>query len=290
VPSFAVATCAPAPDYDEDRPELDAAAARAGLTLTWAVWDDPSVDWSAFDAVLVHSTWDYHDAHEQFVAWATHVDSVSVLHNPSSVVSWNAHKGYLLDLEAWGVAVIPTALVARDDPEGMSTLVDRLDWREVVVKPAVSAGAKATGRYRADDPAAERALTSVLADSDALVQPYLDEIEGSGETSLVVIDGEVTHAISKVPAAGDFRVQRHHGGTEQLVKPTDAELELASVSVDAASRVGSILYARVDCVTVDGQPTLMELEVIEPSLFLPLHPPAADVLIASFTERARARR
>jgi glutathione synthase/RimK-type ligase-like ATP-grasp enzyme len=289
VPSVAVATCATAPEFDEDRPLLDAAAARAGLTLTWAAWDDDTVDWEAFDAVLIHSTWDYHEAADRFVSWAEHVDAVSTLHNPSSIVAWNAHKGYLLDLDAWGVPVIPTVLVAHDDPEALSTVVDRRDWKDVVVKPAVSAGAKATGRYRADDPAAQRALSSVLADGDALVQPYLDEIEGAGETSLIVIDGEVTHAVAKLPAAGDFRVQRHHGGAEQRVTPTDAELELASRAIDVASRVGSILYARVDCVTVDGQPTLMELELIEPALFLPLHPEAADTLVGRLTERARAR-
>jgi glutathione synthase/RimK-type ligase-like ATP-grasp enzyme len=290
VPSVAVATCATAPEFDEDRPLLDAAAARAGLTLTWVAWDDPHVAWGHFDAVLIHSTWDYHDAPERFAAWVDHVGAVSTLHNPPGVISWNAHKRYLLDLDDWGVPVIPTALVVRDEPESMSTLVDRRDWKEVVVKPAVSAGAKSTGRYRADDPAAQRALSSLLADGDALVQPYLDEIEGAGETSLIVVDHEVTHAVSKLPTQGDFRVQRQYGGVECLVTPTDSEVELAMLAVDAATSVGPILYARVDSVTVDGRPTLMELEVIEPALFLPLRPVAADRLVTCFLERTRARR
>ena len=108
----------------------------------------------------------------------------------------------------------------------------------MVIKPSVGAGALGAGRWRADDPAAERALATILESGDALVQPYLREIE-SGETSVVVLDGQVTHAVAKVPAAGDFRVQLHHGGVERAVEPTPEELELGGLALAAAGRVGA---------------------------------------------------
>jgi glutathione synthase/RimK-type ligase-like ATP-grasp enzyme len=254
-------------------------------------WREPDVDWSTFDAVLIRSTWDYHDHVDEFVAWADHVDGRTRLCNPAAIVRWNAHKGYLLDLERDGVLVVPTVVVDQTDAESLSTIGDRRGWSEVVVKPTVSAGAKSTGRYRADDPGGERALRSVLDDSDALVQPYLAEIETVGETSMVIIDGQVTHAIGKVPGTGDFRVQPHHGGAEREREPTTAELELASRAIAAASDRGSILYARVDCVTVDGQPMLMELELIEPALYLSIAAEAvADVLVNGLVQRAASPR
>jgi glutathione synthase/RimK-type ligase-like ATP-grasp enzyme len=249
-------------------------------------WRDPHVDWSTFDAVLIRSTWDYHEARNQFVQWAEHVDAVTCLQNPAPIVAWNSHKGYLVDLEEWGVPIVPTEIVRPSSPESVAAVVDRHRWADVVIKPSVGAGALGTGRWRADDPAAERALTTILDSGDALVQPYLREIE-SGETSVLVLDGQVTHAVAKVPAAGDFRVKLHHGGVERAVEPTAGERDLAALALAAASRVAPILYARVDCVTVDGQARLMELEALEPALFLAFAPEsAADRLLDAILRNA----
>lgn len=240
--------------------------------------------------MLVHSTWDYHDDPDRFLAWTEHVAQQARLCNPHPVLAWNAHKRYLLDLEDAGVPVVPTAIVERSNPEPLACVADRRGWRTVVVKPTVSAGAKSTGRFDLDDPAGERALAEVLRSTDAIVQPYLPEIEVAGETSIVVIGNEITHAVAKVPAAGDFRVQVQFGGGERAVEPTAAERELAAQAVAAVSSLGPIAYARVDCVTVDGRPLLMELEVIEPALFLSFAGDAvADRLIACLMAHADAR-
>ena len=161
---------------------------------------------------------------------------MSRLCNPANVVRWNAHKSYLLDLAVRGLPVVPTVVVEQAAPESLACVADGPDWPEVVVKPAVGAGALGAGRFRVDDPGGERALASVLASSDALVQPYLAEIESRGETSLLVLGGSVTHAVSKMPGAGDFRVQTHHGGSERTVRPTRAELELAALSAAGGRR------------------------------------------------------
>jgi glutathione synthase/RimK-type ligase-like ATP-grasp enzyme len=206
-------------------------------------------------------------------------------------VRWNAHKRYLLDLDRWNVPVVPTAVVQRANPESLASVADRRGWRSLVVKPAVSAGAKRTGRFDVEDPAGERALAQVLTSSDALVQPYLNEIEVSGESSLVVMAGVVAHAVSKVPSSGDFRVQTHHGGRERAVEPTDAERELASLAWEAVESIGPLTYARVDCLTVDGRPHLMEMEVIEPSLYLAFGPEtSADAFIDAVMVLSDARR
>ena len=223
---------------------------------------------------MIHSTWDYHQACDDFVGWADHVDAVSRLVNPATVVAWNSHKEYLLDLSSWGVPTVPTVVVPRSAPESVTSIADREGWTELVIKPSVAGGARGAGRWRADDPAAERALATLLAQGDVLVQPYLREIE-SGETSVVMFADTVSHAVVKVPATGDFRVQRHHGGAERAVEPTAAEIDLARQAVTAARRLDQVVYARVDCVTVDGRPQVMELELIEPALFLPVAPPAA---------------
>lgn len=246
------------------------------------VWDDPAVDWASYEAVVIRSTWDYHRSLDRFLRWCDGVEAVTRLVNPASVARWNAHKRYLLDLVAAGVPVVPTELVARGSREPLSAVADRRGWDEVVIKPAVGAGAVDTTRHRADEPAAERALAALTATGDVLVQPFLDEIQSGGETSVVVMDGRVTHAVTKVPATGDFRVQEQYGGRERAVEPTIAEVELARAAVAVAEDAGRAAYARVDCVTVDGAPCVMELEVLEPALFLPLAPAGtADALVAA---------
>jgi glutathione synthase/RimK-type ligase-like ATP-grasp enzyme len=280
------------PVGDADRPLLDAAAQRAGVDAQWVSWRDDTVDWSAFDAALIHSTWDYHEDVDSFLRWSAHVGRLTRLVNPAPVIAWNTHKRYLLHLEQEGLAIVPTIVVERDRPESLAAVVDRTGWTEVVVKPCISAGALGAGRFNADDPAAERALAGLLLEgSDVLVQPYLAEIETAGETSVLVIDGEITHAVVKVPGAGDFRVQLHHGGAERSTEPTEAERDLALEAIDAVSHLAPALYARVDCVTVDGRPRLMELEVIEPALFLTFAGDSvADRLIAALVAHAAARR
>jgi glutathione synthase/RimK-type ligase-like ATP-grasp enzyme len=254
-------------------------------------WRDDTVDWSAFDAALVHSTWDYHQDLDGFLRWSQRVDRLTRLVNPAPVIAWNAHKRYLLQLERVGLPVVSTVVVERERLESFAAVVDRKGWAEVVIKPCVSAGAIDTGRFRSDDPRAARAFAHLLDRTDVMVQPYLPEIESAGETSVLVIGGEITHAVVKVPGTGDFRVQLHHGGAERAVEPTPAERDLARAAVEAVSRIGPVLYARVDCVTVDGQPRLMELEVIEPALFLTFADDAvADRLIACLIARAQAGR
>jgi glutathione synthase/RimK-type ligase-like ATP-grasp enzyme len=271
---------------DDDRLHLDVAARSWGASVSWCAWDDPRADWAAFDAVVLRSTWDYHRRIDEFLAWVERADRCSSLWNPPGVVAWNAHKRYLIDLEAAGVPIVSTALVEQGTPTALGLVVDRYGWNDVVLKPAISAGARATRRFRDGDAAAERALAEMVEHGDVLVQPYLDTIESRGETSLVVVDGVVLYAVVKMPSDGDFRVQPQYGGYERLADPTSAEVDLAAHAVEVAAGHGDVVYARVDCVTVDGEPQLMELELIEPALYL-RHAPtsAARVFVAALLAR-----
>jgi len=255
----------------DDRLLLAPLGAR-GVEAVAAVWDDPAVDWRAFDAVVLRSTWDYHLALAAFLRWvAARAASGVPLLNPAPVVRWNVDKRYLLELAAGGVPVVPTTWVDPRAPHGgLRAIAADHGWDRVVVKPAVSASAHGTWRSAVpigdDDEARFRAED---APHGLLVQGYLDAIATAGEWSLQFFGGRFSHAMRKWPRADDYRVQAEHGGRSRR---EDAPPEL----VDAAQAVfaalpfpaADCLYARVDGVVDGGVFLLMELELVEPSLFL----------------------
>jgi glutathione synthase/RimK-type ligase-like ATP-grasp enzyme len=269
---------------DPDRPVLDAALRGAGVEVDWVAWDDPAVDWSSYRAAWIRGTWDYTDRYPEFLAWADHVDAVGELWNPAAVVRWNSHKSYLLDFAERGVSVVPSVLVPADSPRSVEAVLAEQGWSEAVAKPAVSAGARGTVRLTLGSPANDALIAEARAHGDVLVQPFVAEV-ATGETSIMVIDGHASHAVRKIPAPGDFRVQFHHGGTEVAHEPTAAERDLAARALDAAG--ADLLYARVDMVTPEGAvPQLMELELIEPYLFLAVAPEGVvDRVVAAVLAR-----
>ena len=217
-----------------------------------AVWSDPGVDWTAFDAVVVRSTWDYFDRPDEFRAWVEQTAPRVPLHNPADVLLWNAHKGYLRDLGERGVPVVDTTWVAAGETA-------EVPYAEAVVKPAVSGGSQ--GLYRAQE--GDR----IDAEQDTLVQPLLASIADEGELSLLYAGGELSHTVRKVPAAGDIRSQPEFGSDVRLEDAPGEALEAARVVLDAVGR--ELPYARVDLVrAADGTLRLIELEVIEPQLYL----------------------
>ncbi len=271
--TLALVTCGELPVPDVDRPVLDALLAARGVVAEWVPWDDPGVDWSSYRAAWIRSTWNYTAQHRAFTEWVEHAAASTELWNPAPVVRWNSHKSYLLDLAERRVPVVDTVLVIGGEPLDLDEVMDARGWTEAVVKPAVSVGAIGASRIDRD---AARDWSPDAGLGDLLVQPLVAEVT-DGETSMIAVDGRVTHAVRKVPAPGDFRVQIEHGGREIACTPSAAELELAERALAAVGR--PLLYARVDCVTTPDGPRLMELELIEPTLFLTLAPgPALDAL------------
>lgn len=291
-----IASCDELPGLDEDSvPLLDALRAR-GFDCRVASWDDERVDWADARAVLVRSTWDYFDRRDAFVAWAHGVEALGVPFWPGAdLIEWNSEKSYLRGLEAAGVRCLPTVWCGPgEDPVAAAGGVRGRGWDDVIVKPAIGGGALGLRRFAGV--LASQSEAAALIDhtreltrtgGGAMLQPYLPDIEASGEVSVFFCEGRVTHTIRKQAAEGEFRVQPEHGGSFALVEPTREELDLATWAVAAvAARSGAApLVVRVDIVAgLDGRPGIIEVELIEPRLFLRIAPEAtatlADAVVA----------
>ena len=259
----------------ETRPLLEALAAR-GVDAAPAPWDDDTVAWDDADLVAVRTTWDYTEHRDAFLAWAGRVDAATRLVNPLPVLTWNSHKRYLTELAAAGVPVVPTLLLDAGGP-----VPDVLGAGPLVIKPAVSAGGRGTRLGAAEE--LRVPVGDLLAVGDVLVQPAVESIGRDGEVSLIRLGGIWSHAVRKLPAAGGFLVHEKHGGRLEDHVPTVREVAVAEQALAAAP--GPVVAARGDLVRLDGEPVVMELELIEPELFLRRAPGAparlADALLAT---------
>jgi glutathione synthase/RimK-type ligase-like ATP-grasp enzyme len=257
----------PDPDYYENwQPMADQYRAQFGEALTFRSWTAPG-DLTGFDLILPLLVWGYQrDAGRWQAALADWETAQLPLVNPIPLLRWNTDKAYLGELAARGIAIVPTQFAAAITPADLATGHARFG-AEIVIKPAISGGADGTYRLGAED-----VLPDAVAGQAMLIQPMMPAIQTEGEYSLFYFGGQFSHAILKRPAAGDFRVQEQFGGRETAVlAPGDARA-LAEASLAAAPHPA--LYARVDMVRdADGAFRLMELELIEPALFLHL---AAD--------------
>ncbi|MFI9765989.1 RimK family alpha-L-glutamate ligase [Streptomyces sp. NPDC052415] len=278
----------PEPSHDRDLPVLREALAAAGAVADIAYWDDEGVDWAAYDLVLIRSTWDYSWRTAEFLAWVERCGKVTRLANPPAVVRWNVDKRYLGDLAAAGVPVVPTRYL----PPGAAP--DLPDDHEYVVKPTSGAGARYAARYTPDQHAtAVRHLARMHEEGfTAMVQPYVRSIDSRGERALQFFGGQLLHASRKqavlAPGTAFDAKKVAHPGLEPWT-PSAVELAVAEGALAAVPDAQGLLYARVDLVDGDdGQPRVMELELVEPNLFLFLHPGSTGRVVAAVLAAARA--
>ena len=261
-----VAILVPAPDYYEKwQPAFArkaAALTAAGLIVEQRVWTEPG-DLSAYDLVLPLFAWGYQRDVAGWYALLDRLEEASLpVANPVPVLRWNSDKAYLGELGAKGVAVVPTVEVDALDDASLTEAMSELRADEVVIKPAISGGADGTHRIAPGAPSPADALGA-----RRLVQPLMPGILTEGEYSLFFFAGKFSHAIVKRPASGDFRVQEQFGGRETACDASDAAQALAAQGLAAAP--AAPVYARVDMVgDAAGTLHIMELELIEPSLFL----------------------
>jgi hypothetical protein len=214
-PRVALATQAALPDlYADDRLLIPALAAR-GVHAGAAVWDDPSVDWTTFDAVVVRSCWDYHLKHDAFLAWVARLEHAGVaVWNPPAVIRWNAEKGYLRQLDDRDVRIVPTRWIERGSAGSLHDVLHDAGWERAVVKPAISASAHETWRTSRQSATDDEArFRRMVQRGRVLVQPFMEAVVSTGEWSHVFIGGEFSHAMLKRARSGDFRVQSEHGGS-----------------------------------------------------------------------------
>ena len=241
---------------------------RRGFDTSEVPWSDASVDWSTFDLVIVRTTWDYHLRAGEFLAALTRIDaSGTLLENGRDLIAWNFDKRYLRDLHTRGVPIVPCVWGDGNTSSAFAALFTALDTNEIVVKPVVSANALDTFRVSAPLSAAQRdEFVRTFANRLWFAQPFVRSVLDDGEISVFYFDGQLSHAIRKVPKHGDFRVQEEHGGA---IVPLPLTAELRDVSDRVMAAVTPVPFqARVDLVRLDdGTLAVMELEMIEPSLY-----------------------
>jgi glutathione synthase/RimK-type ligase-like ATP-grasp enzyme len=286
VPLVLLATSAGWATGEPGAPALDAVLADRGLDARWVRWDDPTVDWAAADLVAVRSTWDYIQRHEEFVAWARHVDEVGRQLNGADIFAWNVDKAYLTDLGDLPVVPTRTASTLAELAAGVR------EFGRAVVKPRV--GASGAGVLVVDDPDDARLGVEIddhpelpNARGPWVVQPLVESVRTEGETSVFVLDGRVVSQVDKLPTGGEIRVHEHFGGASQPVPLRDEAADLALRGVRAAEDVlGRRLdYGRVDLMRLaDRALAVSELELTEPGLYLDVLPgnaePFADLVEA----------
>lgn len=264
----ALATCEHHPGFvaNDDGALVDALAT-LGIRAEMAIWSDPGVDWRSFDACVVRTTWDYMDRLPAFLAWMERMEATIPIYNGLEIARENLDKSYLRRVEAAGAPIVPTEWIRRDQAPDLAPLLERRGWDQIVIKPSVGAGASGllrAGRDVLDD--AEAHSRTLQASSDVMVQPFLPGVVERGELSIVLIDGEISHAVRKRAGEGDFRVQIELGGSYAVEDPSEAAVRVARAAMTPWRPIP--LYARVDLVEPEpGRYEVIEVELVEPELF-----------------------
>lgn len=284
---------------DDDLPAHIEAFEAAGTELVHAAWEDRSVDWDAFDLVVIRSPWNYVDRLEDFREWLEAHRAARNLHNPVSLVEWNMDKRYLSELSERGVPIVPTMFV--DSIGAFAAAQESWDESEIVVKPTVSAGSRLTGRFESGDPGAEALVRRILARGfSVMVQPFAPRVELEGEIGSVYFDGSFSHSFRKGPLlapngallGGEYREVISAAEAPADVRELVEQASLASTGL-ARERgwIGGsdqLLYARFDVIRLDDEsPVLLEAELFEPSFFLPIAEGAAERFLEAVKQRVR---
>ncbi len=292
-PAVALVTAVAARDLDEDLLPLASALRNAGAEVTIAEWDLPR-DWSRFDIALLRSTWDYPQRLAEFLEWTEEVSRKTTLLNPLPLVNWSSDKHYLGDLTSKSVPTVPTRFIEPGErvDQRIAELLSQPQMQEFVVKPAVGAGSRDAQRFGPEEEAeaTRHALRMLDENRSVLLQPYMSRVDEHGETALIYFEGEFSHAIRKGPI-----LKRREGPTTELFAkeainartPDPAEFDVGASALRAVP-FDTPLYARVDLIrNRDGDPVVLELELIEPSLFFPFAAGSAERFAAAVTARAR---
>ncbi|MFF5384349.1 ATP-grasp domain-containing protein [Pedobacter suwonensis] len=246
------------------------------LTIDLVIWNNPHINWEDYQVAILKSPWDYFDLIEDFYTWLDLLVTKKVkLLNPINVVRWNSDKRYLKEIEAAGLKIIPSIFINKQNRVSLKHFFDEFNTDKLIVKPCISGGAKNTFKVTIDHvEAVNHQLNYLLQEEDFIIQPFLPEILESGEWSFIFFNGTYSHSLIKRAKPGDFRVQPAHGGSVHPQNPDHDLIAMAQQYVDLFAK--NCLYARVDGTFVNGDFLLMELELIEPFLFLNTAPENYD--------------
>lgn len=246
-------------------------------------WWNKKIDWAQYEFVIIRSTWDYQNNYREFLETLQNIEKQTRLENPLSLVQWNIDKSYLRDLRNKGIEIVPTEFRSGIKKGDIANYFDQFSTGEIIIKPAISANADDTFRLdRATAVHMERKLINVFKSRSHLVQPFMKNIK-EGEYSLFYFGGKYSHTILKKPKTNDFRVQEEHGGVLASVTPP---VELKNQAQKVIYTLDGVpLYARTDFVrSPENTFALMELELIEPSLYFNMDKKAAEKFVSAFQE------
>ncbi len=248
-------------------------------------WRNENVNWNGFDAVIVRSTWDYQNDFKRFLDVLEKIDKASHLENNFDLMQWNMNKSYLFDLEKKGVRIVETIWEKNFNTETAHHYFDRIKSNEIIIKPNISANADNTFRLTREKLNEKlHELEKIFADRDFMVQPFMQNIVEEGEYSLFFFNGEFSHCVLKKPKEKDFRVQEEHGGKFKSVVPTEMQKAIGKNIIDKLLVIP--LYGRTDLVrTDDNDFALMELELIEPSLYFNMDSESPTRFTKAFADR-----
>jgi glutathione synthase/RimK-type ligase-like ATP-grasp enzyme len=261
--------------------------AASGIETEIVDWRSTDCNFSQFDLIVLRSCWDYHLRVSEFIDWLQRVAQATPVLNAADTVLWNYNKFYLQEVEALGVEIAPTIFVNDTGRIASSEWHQIRSWNKSVVKPAVSASAHKTWLFESGAVPDEAELKSKMEGEPFLIQQYIPEIQTEGEISFVYIDGVFSHAVLKRVAAGDFRVQKEHGGSTELFHPDSTLLAQANQIAATVPQVRDSLYCRIDAIARGGKLVLMELELIEPELFSGLAEGAAEKFANAIARRVK---
>lgn len=243
-----------------------------GLNIEKVIWNDPAINWQDYTLAILKSPWDYFDLINDFYDWLNQLENFKVrLLNPIDVVKWNSNKLYLQEIEAAGLKITPSTFIRKQESVNLNEFFGKYGVDKLIVKPSVSGGAKNTFKVIADNVSeVNQKLNNLLQEEDFIVQPFLPEILENGEWSFIFFNGAYSHSLVKQAKPGDFRVQPAHGGSVHPQNPGEEQIAIAQQYINLFAK--NCLYARVDGTFVNGEFLLMELELIEPFLFLNTDP------------------
>ena len=266
-----IATCKKFPDLTPSDAILAEALRARGVEVSSAPWNGAFAPFGDADLVLIRTTWDYFDVVDEFSAWIDRLEKTTPVLNPPDILHWNMTKAYLFELAERSAPVPPLIRVARD-ADAIAGAMDTLGLEEAIVKPLAGGTASGLSKVRRDD-GEGLARAAAKLNGDGLVQAFLPEIATIGETSMVFLGGEFSHAVVKMPKSGDIRVQEEHGGTSRALTPP--AWAIAEARDILAMCPGKTAYGRVDAIVYKDRMSLMEVELVEPELFFAYCPEGA---------------
>lgn len=287
---IALVSCSSMSDYKTDIPNEDELLLsylhKKGIAAEIVVWDDEHVNWEGYDIVINKSTWDYFNKPEQFRAWLKEMQAREInLYNSPETILWNMDKSYLKDLEKAGIPVISTIWLDKDTLIDLPVVMSQLRARDIIIKPRISGASKNTYKVTAQNVLeVQEKFSELIKNEDYMAQPFMPQIM-EGEYSFIFFNGAFSHAVVKAPHKDDFRVQHYFGGSITPYLPTDSIKEQAQKVADAFA--SDCLYARVDGLLIEGVLHIIELEVIEPMLYLHFNEHSYDNFLKAIKERVQ---